>query len=61
MILLTCVLAVAGLRKRPIAVPVVSGSVTRDVERGARVPVLVAKNDGCEEGSLAWREAYAAR
>jgi nucleotide-binding universal stress UspA family protein len=39
----------------------ISGSVTRDVERGARVPVLVAKNDGREEGSLAWREAYAAR
>ena len=31
------------------------------VERGARVPVLVAKIDGCAEGSLAWREAYAAR
>jgi len=39
----------------------ISGSVTKDVERGARVPVLVAKNDGREEGSLAWREAYAAR
>jgi len=39
----------------------ISGSVTKDVERGARVPVLVAKNDGREAGSLAWREAYAAR
>lgn len=39
----------------------ISGSVTKDVERGARVPVLVAKNDACGEAGLAWREAYAAR
>jgi nucleotide-binding universal stress UspA family protein len=39
----------------------ISGSTTKDVERGARVPVLVAKNDACGEGALAWREAYAAR
>ena len=39
----------------------ISGSTTKEVERGARVPVLVAKNDGCGEGALAWREAYAAR
>lgn len=38
-----------------------SGSVTKDVERGARVPVLVAKNEGCGEAAPAWREAYAAR
>ncbi|HWR97399.1 MAG TPA: universal stress protein [Candidatus Methanoperedens sp.] len=39
----------------------ISGSVTKDVERGAWVPVLVAKNSGCGEAALAWREAYAAR
>jgi len=39
----------------------ISGSVTKDVERGARVPVLVAKNNGCTEAALAWREAYVAR
>lgn len=39
----------------------ISGSVTKEVARGARVPVLVAKNEGCGEAALAWREAYAAR
>lgn len=39
----------------------VAGSVTKDVERGARVPVLVASVDGCEEAVPGWREAYAAR
>lgn len=39
----------------------ISGSVTKDVERGARVPVLVAKNDAFGDGALGWREAYAAR
>jgi nucleotide-binding universal stress UspA family protein len=39
----------------------ISGSTTKDVESGSRVPVLVAKNDACGEGALAWREAYAAR
>ena len=38
----------------------VSGSVTKDVERGARVPVLVAKNGG-EDMVHGWREAYAAQ
>lgn len=40
----------------------ISGSTTNDVERGACVPVLVAKNGGCEGDAFAWGgEAYAAR
>ncbi|HEY5998358.1 MAG TPA: universal stress protein [bacterium] len=39
----------------------ISGSVTKEVERGARVPVLVVTNSGGGEAALAWREAYAAR
>lgn len=39
----------------------ISGSVTKEVERRACVPVLVVKNSGGGEAALAWREAYAAR
>jgi len=40
----------------------ISGSTTNDVERGAHVPVLVAKNGGSEGDAFAWGgEAYAAR
>lgn len=39
----------------------ISGCTTKDVERGAQVPVLVAKSNGCRESALGWREAYAAR
>ena len=39
----------------------ICGSVTKDVERGAQVPVLVAKNDVCGDAAMGWREAYAAR
>lgn len=39
----------------------ISGSTTNDVERGACVPVLVARNGGCEEALFGWGEVYAAR
>jgi nucleotide-binding universal stress UspA family protein len=37
----------------------ISGCTTKAVERGANVPVLVAKECGCE--TFGWREAYAGR
>jgi nucleotide-binding universal stress UspA family protein len=40
----------------------VSGCSTKDVERGAQVPVLVAKSGGCAEAAFGWGgEVYAAR
>lgn len=39
----------------------VSGCVTNEVEMRAHVPVLVAKNNGCEKHVYGWREAYAAQ
>jgi len=39
----------------------VSGCATNEVEKLAKVPVLVAKNDGCEKHVFGWREAYAAQ
>lgn len=40
----------------------ISGSTTKDVERGAKVPVLVTKSGGCEGDAFAWGgEAYAVR
>lgn len=39
-----------------------SGCVTKEVERNAMVPVLVAKTGGCEKNLIyGWREAYAAQ
>ena len=35
----------------------ISGSVTKDVERGARVPVLVAKNDAFDQVTMVVRSA----
>jgi nucleotide-binding universal stress UspA family protein len=38
----------------------VTGCVTKDVEKSAVVPVLVAKTNGCEKKqNFGWREAYA--
>ena len=37
----------------------VSGCATNEVEKLAKVPVVVAKNDGCEKHVFGWREAYA--
>jgi nucleotide-binding universal stress UspA family protein len=40
----------------------VAGSATKEVERAATVPVLVAKAAGCEKSiEYGWRETYAAR
>jgi nucleotide-binding universal stress UspA family protein len=40
----------------------VAGRATKEVERAATVPVLVAKAAGCEKSiEYGWREAYAAR
>jgi nucleotide-binding universal stress UspA family protein len=40
----------------------ISGCATNEVEKFAKVPVLVAKNDGCQKHVYGWREeVYAAR
>jgi|Deesub1362A_J573_1020465.scaffolds.fasta_scaffold00004_372 nucleotide-binding universal stress UspA family protein len=38
----------------------IAGSVTKDVEKNAKVPVLVAKNTLMCEEAYSWRDAYAA-
>ncbi len=46
----------SGLRK------LVAGCSTKEVERAATVPVLVAKTGGCEKSKgYGWRKAYAAQ
>lgn len=37
----------------------ITGCASKDVERNAKVPVLVAKGNGCGEHEKIWREAYA--
>lgn len=39
----------------------ISGCATNEVELGAKVPVLVAKNDGCQKHVYGWREVYASQ
>jgi nucleotide-binding universal stress UspA family protein len=39
----------------------VSGCATNEVESRAEVPVLVAKNNGCEKHVYGWSESYAAQ
>lgn len=39
----------------------VSGCATNEVEVRAQVPVLVAKNDGCQKHVYGWREVYASQ
>jgi nucleotide-binding universal stress UspA family protein len=39
----------------------ISGCATNEVERLAEVPVLVAKNDGCQKHVYGWNEVYAAQ
>lgn len=39
----------------------ISGCATNEVEIRAEVPVLVAKNDGCEKHVYGWNEVYAAQ
>jgi nucleotide-binding universal stress UspA family protein len=39
----------------------ISGCATNEVERLAEVPVLVAKNDGCQKHVYGWSEVYAAQ
>lgn len=39
----------------------ITGCASRDIEKNAKVPVLVAKDDGCGKHDHAWGEAYAVK
>ncbi len=54
-------LMVLGCNGRKWYQKLITGCVAKDVEKMAKVPVLVAKALGCEKPSFVLEEAYAAR
>ena len=54
-------LMVLGCNGRKWYQKLITGCVAKDVEKMAKIPVLVAKAVGCEKTSFVMEEAYAAR
>ncbi|MEW5747070.1 MAG: universal stress protein [Nitrospirota bacterium] len=52
-------LIVVGCSGKSRLQKLVTGCASRDIEKNAKVPVLVAKGNGCGDHAHVWRESYA--